>query len=210
MPLPLNWIRFPVHGVLSPELTSEDLEFARFDKIHEFYHSVKLLWLIRTTTLPNDLEMNIRESAPADLCKTLNNAVKLGAMDTGWADEFFSISEEISWRMNGFPKEFLIQQRRLKALIHRPPNQDTKPTPRAKPIKKLIGFHFLRLPERVRDQIYRLLLVRKSIQIGDFDFNVEPKGLFRRTEYSLYDAKEHRLRRTTWDSQRNERKIHPS
>jgi hypothetical protein len=197
MSLPLNWIKFPVHGVLSPELTSEDLEFAKYDRIHEYYLTVKLLWLIRTTHLPEDLKIDVKESTPADVCHTLTNAVKLGAMDTGWAEEYFRISEETSWRMNGFPKDFLKQMRRLKALVINPPNHEPKPTPQAKRTKKVSGFHFLQLPSNVREQIYRLLLVRGSIEIGDFDFGVEPKGLLRRTEYSLYDAKARRLRRTT-------------
>lgn len=195
----MNWIKWPVHGVLPPELTSEDLQFAKYDKIHEYYHTVKLLWLIRTQNLPNDLKVDVRESTPADVCRTLHNAVNLGAMDTGWADEYFNLSEEISWRMGGFPKEFLIQQRRLKALINNnPSNPDTKPAPQSTPIKRPAGFHFLQLPDAVRDQIYRFLLVRKSdIQIGDFDFSVKPTGLFRRTEYELYDTRGRRQRRTT-------------
>jgi hypothetical protein len=197
MPLPLNWIKFPVHGVLPSELTSEDLEFAKYDRIHEFYLSIKLLWLIRTSKLPDDLRIEIKESTPADVYQTLTNAVKLGAMDTGWSDEYFQISEEASWRMNGFPRDFLKQQRRLKALLASPPNENMKPTPSAKPTKTSAGFHFLQLPIDVRKIIYRLLLVRGSIEIGDFDFGVEPKGLFRRTEYSLWDTKARRLRRTT-------------
>jgi hypothetical protein len=197
MPLPLNWIKHPVHGVLSLELTSEDLEFARYDRIHEYYHTVKLLWLIRTSHLSDELKIDVKESAPADICRTLTDAVKLGAMDTGWAEEYFRVSEETSWRMNGFPRDFLKQQRRLKALIINPPNHSAKPTPQAKPTNKLAELHFLQLPTNVREQIYRLLLVRGSIEIGDFDFGIEPKGFFRRTEYSLYDTKARRLRRTT-------------
>ena len=197
MPLPLNWIKYPLHGLLPPELTSEDLEFAKYDRIHEFYQTVKLLWLIRTSHLPGDLKIDIKESTPADVCRILTNAVQSGVMDTGWSEEYFQISEETSWRMNGFPRDFLKQQRRLKALLISPPNENTKPTPQAKPKKSSAGFDFLKLPADIRKTIYRLLLVRGSIEIGDFDFNVEPKGLFRRTEYSLYDTKARRLRRTT-------------
>ncbi|KAE9973472.1 hypothetical protein BLS_003579 [Venturia inaequalis] len=200
MPLPMNWIKVPGYRhILPPELTSEDLTFAKYDKIHEYYLFVKLVWLIRTQALPNDLRIEVRESTPADVCRTLQNAVKLGAMDTGWADEYFTISEEVSVRMSGFPKEFLIRQRRLQSLISNPPNPHTESVPQSKPTKKLAGFHFLRLPDAVRQRIYRFILVRKSdIQVGDFDFGVEPRGFFRRTEYSLYDSKERRQRRTTY------------
>lgn len=195
----MNWIKVPGYRhILPPELTSEDLTFAKYDKIHEYYLFVKLVWLIRTQALPNDLRIEVRESTPADVCRTLQNAVKLGAMDTGWADEYFTISEEVSVRMSGFPKEFLIRQRRLQSLISNPPNPHTESVPQSKPTKKLAGFHFLRLPDAVRQRIYRFILVRKSdIQVGDFDFGVEPRGFFRRTEYSLYDSKERRQRRTT-------------
>jgi hypothetical protein len=197
MPLPLNWIKHPVHGVLSPELTSEDLEFSKYDRIHEYYQSVKLLWLIRTSHLSDDLKLDVKESTPADVCQTLTNAVKLGAMDTGWAEEYFQISEEISWRMNGFPRDFLKQTRRLKSVLSNPPNYEPTPASQPKLSKKSCGFHFLRLPTNVRERIYRLLLVRGSIEIGDFDFGIEPKGLLRRTEYAVYDAKTRRPRRTT-------------
>lgn len=199
MSLPMNWIKVPAYGhVLPPELTSEDLEFAKYDKIHEYYLFVKLVWLIRTQALPTDLKIDVKESIPADVCRTLHNAVKLGAMDTGWADEYFMISEEVSVRMRGFPREFLKQQRRLQSLIKNPPNPDTRPVPQSNPIKKSIGFHFLRLPEAVRQRVYRFLLIRKSdIQIGDFDFGVQPSAFFRRTEYELYDPKARRQRRTT-------------
>lgn len=199
MPLPLNWIKVPGHRhVLPPELTSEELEFARYDKIHEYYLFVKLLWLIRSQTLPTDLKIDVRESTPADICQILHNAVKLGAMDTGWADEYFTISEEVSVRMGGFPRDFLKQQRRLQSLINDPPVPNAIPMSKSKPTGKTAGFHFLELPNAIRMRLYRLLLVRRSdIQIGDFDFGVEPRGLFRRTEYELYDNKDRRQRRTT-------------
>ncbi|QDS69477.1 hypothetical protein FKW77_006397 [Venturia effusa] len=200
MPLPMNWIKVPGYRhVLPPELTSEDLDFARYDKIHEYYLFVKLLWLIRSQTLPNDLKIDVKESIPADVCRTLHHAVKLGAMDTGWVDEYFTISEEVSVRMHGFPRDFLKQQRRLQSLINNPPNPDVESTTRSQPTKKSSGFHFLQLSRAIRDRIYRLLMVRRSdIQIGDFDFGVQPTGLFRRTEYELYDTKTRRPRRTTY------------
>ena len=68
--MPLNWVKYPVSGVLSPELTTEDLEFVTFGRIHEYYQGVKLLWLIRTNHLPNDLRTKIQETTPSDVCQT--------------------------------------------------------------------------------------------------------------------------------------------
>jgi hypothetical protein len=203
--MPLNWVKYPVSGVLSPELTAEDLEFVTFARIDEYYQGVKLLWLIRTNNLPNELRMKIQETIPGNVCQVLEDAVKSGVMDTGWADDYYHAIEEVSWRMGGFPKDLLKSHRRLKTLLTQPYQEagqpfqnipkDTKSTNNSKESGK---HDFFKLPHAVRQRIYQFSLVRGTIRISDYDPDYNPKGLFRRTEYEIYDTKKRRYRRTKY------------
>lgn len=204
--MPSNWIR---HAISSTpvHLTEEDLAQVDEGKIHEFFQSVKFLALIRHA-FPADLYAALRQCHSSEFSHVLVKAVSSGSfMETGWVDEYFHSCEEVSFRMRGYPRMCRSQWRSLREAAslngcnHFPSQvHDTQSsTPGLVSQKsKSDHFRFLDLPSEVRNRIYRLLLYRDPVVVGDWNVTSVSPALFRRTEYEVVVAGSQWPRRTTY------------
>jgi len=208
--MPTNWIKHAVSQTPTI-ITGDDLVQVDEGKLSEYYQSVKLLSLLRSSVLPDTLKNRLQNSGPPKYCSILEEAISSGNfMDTGWTDEYYHAAEEVSFRMRGYPKASRAQWRSLQDAIreqeykewNEEPIQESaksKPSPPPAPARSR---YFLDLPSEIRDQIYRHLLVRENISIGDWQvewLESQPKNRWlRRTEYDVFDAKTRHKRRTTY------------
>ncbi|KAF1987405.1 hypothetical protein K402DRAFT_420221 [Aulographum hederae CBS 113979] len=216
----LNWIHHTVENTPS-FLTSEDLKSVGEGVILNFYQGLKFLSNLRST-FPSGLELRLRVVRAQEYCSLLEHAISSGAfMDTGWVDQYFSVAQEMSCRMRGYPKECKAQWRELREAVVKQEARgwDEQPvqsrTQRRDPLMPKLAkksFRFLDLPNNVRNEVYMILFLREAISIGDWDFDwleTQSKNnrLVRRTEYDVFDHKRKTMRRTTYTARSLGKKI---
>jgi hypothetical protein len=196
----LNWVTHTLSSV-PPFLTEEDLKSAPEARISEFHSGLKVLFLIRNRTLPLDLLPYVKVMQASRLPELLTEVLVSGLyMDLDFCEEYFNCAEEVSQRMRGFPKECLAMWRKLRALqIDAAASglkaNDTNANANSYPNT---SFTFLQLPMEIRQRIYRILLYRGTLEIGDWAFDTKVTGLLRRTEYEAFDWRKRYPRRTTY------------
>lgn len=191
---PKVWIPYSISE--SPAiLTDEDIVSAKSDQILEFYTGLRITFMIRAESLPE----TITESTANTLFTYLFHEIDSDEyMDVGWVDEYIHAAQEISHRMRGHPKELRKQIAKLQRANQTPSGR--RKLRHAKRVKSKAGEKFLALPQKVRDRIYRLLLVRGSVTICDWSVASirAMKSISRRTEYDVHDSHSKSLKRTTY------------
>ncbi|KAF2492589.1 hypothetical protein BU16DRAFT_619980 [Lophium mytilinum] len=177
-------------------LTEEDITTASLEKITEFYQGVKMLMLLRLGDLPQDLRDVLINRPALDFYGILYAAVDSGMYtDISWVEEWSHAVTEVSIRMRGYPRE-LRKQMRLIADASRTPSGRQAVVEKEKRSDTDRKFLFLDLPEKIRDQVYRHLLVKESIIICDWAAGSDVQSVKRRTDYEVRVGKEQR--RTTY------------
>ena len=177
-------------------LTEEDMTTASLGKITEFYRGVKTLMLLRLGGLPQDLREDFISRSALDFYGVLYAAVDSGMYrDISWVEEWSHAVTEVSIRMRGYPRE-LRKQIRLITVASRTPSCRQAIIEKEKIIDMDPTFLFLDLPNKIRYQVYRHLLVKESIIICDWAVGSDVKSVKRRTDYDVRVGK--KQRRTTY------------
>jgi hypothetical protein len=189
------WIKHALES-LPPILTEEDITKVSPAKISEFYQGVKMLVLIRANSFPDELIEAVQSRPAVEFDQVLYAALSSGVfMDVGWVDDWLHAVNELSVRMEGFPRELKKRIHVLEAAARAPgglfnPDQDMN-------MEDLPSvFRFLDLPKPIRERIYRFLLLKESIVVCDWAAGVTPTGVLRRTDYDVRVNRE--TRRTTY------------
>lgn len=140
-------------------LTEEDFTTPSLGKITEFYERVKTLMLVRLGSLPQDLRDDLTSRPALDFHGSLSPVVDSGMYsDISWVAEWTHAVTEVSIRMRGYPRE-LRKQLRQAAVVSRTPSGRQAIVEKEKIIDMNPVFPFLKLPKKIRYQLYRLLLV---------------------------------------------------
>ncbi|OCL11458.1 hypothetical protein AOQ84DRAFT_188786 [Glonium stellatum] len=208
--MPSNWIN---HSILStPKIkTSEDIANVPQSRIDEFYQRThaQLLYCSGRSGggLPAEIEERLCGCAPRDVSGILQAALLAGSvMDSGWLDDYNDIAEAISVHMQGYPKEYLAQQRALSdaAVGRRSTNDPMNNKGRTNSASKSTSdmptktFPFLSLPEEIRNSIYQLTLTEEPLMVSDWAIGSLPSTMLRRTEYDVPISSTGDTRRTSY------------
>ena len=176
-------------------LTEEDIQTVEKDRLLQFYTGLRLTFMIRASDIPLSLRDTNAECFFAVLYEEINSGEY---MDVGWVDAYVQAAHEISYRMQGHPRELRKQISELKKATqlpsgHRRMKIDSKTDDHKE-------YSFLYLDSKIRTRIYRHLLLAESIIIADWCLGSleRLKSIQRRTEYDVYDIKSRQLRRTTY------------